>query len=181
MQKRGQIWISAVLYMALGVVVLTIILAAGVPLVQKMKDKNTVTQTKNMFFVLDENIRGVLNEGPGAKRYLSPFEIRAGEFYVDADNDKLTWNITTTAKLIEPGIEMSEGAVKMQNYETLLADEYIMNLKLDYAATAKLSLVSDFQNPFAGVYSLSIKNTGTYTDDAQPPANRPIVEITIAG
>lgn len=178
MRKRGQIWISAVLYMALGVVILTIILAAGVPLIQKMKDKNTVTQTKNMFFVLDENVRGVLNEGPGAKRYLSPFEVRAGEFYVNTDKDLLTWKITTTAKLIEPGIEMSEGAVKMQSTKTLLVDEFIMNLMLNYTNVAKLNLVSDFQNPFTGVYSLSIKNTGTYMP---APDNRPIVEITISG
>jgi len=167
--KRGQIWISAVLYMALGVVAITIILSAGVPMVQKMKDKNTVAQTKNMFFILDENVRGVLNEGPGARRYLSPFEVSAGEFYVGEKT--LSWNLTTTAKLIEPGVVINEGSVELLNFQSFLEDEFFMNIKLNYSDLAWLNLKSQFQNPFTGVYSMSIENTGSYLcdDNGLPP------------
>ncbi|RME55007.1 hypothetical protein D6777_02025 [Candidatus Woesearchaeota archaeon] len=171
--KRGQIWISAVLYMALGVVALTIILAAGVPMVQKMKDKNSVTQTKNVFLLLDQNIRGVVNEGPGARRYISPLQLSAGEFYVTPD--RLIWNMTTKAKLLEPGVVINEGAVEMRNYETFLEDEFVMNLQLNYVDIAVLQLSSEFSNPFVGVYSMSIEHTGEYQD------SKPIVKISMTG
>ncbi|MEA3378755.1 MAG: hypothetical protein U9Q69_03885 [Nanoarchaeota archaeon] len=177
MKKRGQIWISAVLYLALGVIVLTIVLSAGVPLIQKMKDKNIVTQTKNIFFTLDENVKAVVNEGPGARRYLSPFEIKAGDFYVDNETSRFLWNYTSSAKLLETdGFVLEEGAVKLQNYQTLVEDEFIMNIALDYSEILQFSLNSEFQNPFSGIYSLAITNTGSYTD-----VNKPIIEIALTG
>ena len=54
--------------MALGVIVLTIILAAGVPMIQKMKDKNSFSQAKTVFFTLNQNINDVINEGPASRR-----------------------------------------------------------------------------------------------------------------
>ncbi|MFH1638086.1 MAG: hypothetical protein ABIB71_06690 [Candidatus Woesearchaeota archaeon] len=104
--RRGQIWISVVLYMALGVIALTLILTAGVPLVQKMKDKNTFAQTKSLFFTLDSNIMAVTNEGPGSIRLLTPFEIKEGNFYVDDENEIIKWNMKTSAKLLEPTYDM---------------------------------------------------------------------------
>lgn len=175
MEKRGQIWISAVLYIALGVIVVTIILSAGVPLIQKMRDRNVVTQTKNIFFVVDESMVAVMNEGPGARRVFAPFEIRAGDFYVEDRTNRILWNYTSTAKLLEPGITLKEGAVNLRNYETLVEEEFIMNLMLNYTDVANLSLKSDFQGPFTGLYSLTIYHTGDYTD------NKPVIEINIKG
>ncbi|MBI4154115.1 hypothetical protein HY501_02165 [Candidatus Woesearchaeota archaeon] len=174
MQKRGQVWISVVMYMALGVVALTLILSAGVPLIQKLKDKNTVTQTKNLFLTIDENIRAVVNEGPGAKRFLSPFEIRTGEFYVDSSTSRILWNMTTTAKMLEPDVPLNEGAVQLLMYETNIIGEYIMTMQLPYANIATISLASDFSNPFKGTYSFGIRHSGTY--DA---GNKPIIMIEI--
>jgi len=57
--KKGQIWISAVLYIALGVVAISIVLSAGVPLINKIKDKNTIVQTKDILFAVDNIIRKV--------------------------------------------------------------------------------------------------------------------------
>ena len=44
--KNGQTWISAVLYIALGTILLTIILAAGLPVINNLRDKNVVIQTQ---------------------------------------------------------------------------------------------------------------------------------------
>ncbi|MBS3172364.1 hypothetical protein J4438_02180, partial [Candidatus Woesearchaeota archaeon] len=64
MKKKGDVWVSAILYTALGVVLLTIILAAGLPAIQKMKDSYTSKQTKELMLVLDKNIKTVYHEGP---------------------------------------------------------------------------------------------------------------------
>lgn len=163
--KKGEVWISVVLYMALGVIAVTLILTAGIPLINQMRDRNTIVQTKNIFHVLDENIRAVANEGPGSKRYLSPFEIKAGEFYVDAeDSDIIEWSIKTSSRLMEPDIEFKEGSIIQVLEETIIVDEYIMKLKLDYSEIYSINLNSEFAPPFTGVYSLSIENRG-YDED----------------
>ena len=68
--KKGQTWISAVLYIALGTVVLTIIIAAGLPVLNKLRDRNAVLQTKEVLFELNNVIRTVVSEGPGSQRSL---------------------------------------------------------------------------------------------------------------
>ena len=40
-KKSGQIWISAVIFITLGIVAISLILAAAIPLVGKIKDKNS--------------------------------------------------------------------------------------------------------------------------------------------
>lgn len=185
MSKKAQIWISAVLYMALGVIVLTIVLAAGVPMIQKMKDKNSFGQAKAVFFSVDDNMKEVINEGPGSRRYLSPFEIKAGEFTVDEDNSMIVWSMKTKAKLMEPSYyftnlpsgepsptgvpEFREGALYMYARETNIVDEYIVNIKLDYSGIARLELDSPFEGPFAGTYSLTIENTGDFGEGGTEP------------
>ena len=37
MNKKGQVWISAALYTALGVILVTLILSVGMPFVDKLK------------------------------------------------------------------------------------------------------------------------------------------------
>lgn len=190
MNKKGDIWISAVLYMALGVIVLTIVLAAGVPMLQKMKDKNAYAQAKTVFYTVNENMKDVINEGPGSRRYMSPFEIKSGEFNVDTTNSQISWSMKTKAKMMEPSYYFTanpmvddpeclgtcstkctgipcfrEGDLYLFAQETNIVDEYIASLKLDYSESAHLQLESPFAGPFAGTYSVTIEHTGTYTDD----------------
>ena len=104
MNKNGDIWISAVLYLGLGLLVITLILSAGMPLVDKLKDKNVISQTKTLLFAVDENIRAVTSEGPGSRRLLSPFDIGKGEIYVEPN--RIRWQMKTPAKIMESGIVM---------------------------------------------------------------------------
>jgi len=185
--KKGQIWISAVLYMALGIVALTLILSAGVPLIQKMKDRNVVSQTKILMFSIDKNINAVLSEGPGSTRYLSPVEIRAGNFWIEPNKDIIRWQMKTTAKLLEPSIDSSGKPIKISGKEmkpfkegnlnlflqsSFVEDEYLMHLNLNYTKNANVSLESDTLPPFSGTYSMTISHTGKYS------CNRGDKEIT---
>mgnify|MGYP001558011191 FL=1 len=56
-KKGASIWISAVLYFGIGIIILTILLTAGLPVINKLRDKNIVIQTKQVMHTLDENIR----------------------------------------------------------------------------------------------------------------------------
>lgn len=196
LNKKGDVWISVVLYTAIGVVALTLILSAGLPLIQKMRDKNTVAQTKNLMTILDENVRAVVGEGPGSRRYLSPFEIKSGDLYIDQDGDRIFWTLKTTAKMIEPRWdsngnpilpgaadtdgnvqstipEFREGSIRIYSNESIIVDEYVIVMDLDYSNYADLELDSQFNSPFKGLYSMTIENTGTFN------GNRPIISITL--
>jgi len=71
--------------------------------------------------------------------------------------------------------EFREGSIYMYTNETNVVDEYYVNLKLNYKNTADIYLKSPFQGPMQGVYSLSIRHNGTFTD------NLPVVvlEVTV--
>ncbi len=173
MKKKGDIWISAVLYLGLGVLVLTLILSAGMPLVDKLKDKNVIAQTKGLFSVIDENIRAVTNEGPGSRRFLSPFEVRKGDLYIETG--RIRWQMRTPVKIMESDIVTKEGALALAENETNIVDEYMMNIYADYGSLAQINMVSEYSNPFQGIYSVSIRNTGTFDQTTKLP----IVDIEI--
>ena len=171
---KGQIWISAVLYTALGLVIITILLSAGLPLINKIRDRNLVTQTKNIMHTLDDNIRKVVNEGPGSKRFISPLVIDSGELIIDETNDRIIWSLKTNNKMAEPNIIFDEGSLKMFLNETAVEDEYIVNLELRYDNFADLQLSSQYGNPFIGEYSMSIEHDGTYTN------SKPVIIVSVS-
>ena len=170
---KGQIWISAVLYSALGIIIITIILSAGLPLINKIRDRNLVTQTKDIMRTLDDNIKKVANEGPGSKRFLSPLIIDGGELVIDETNERLLWSLQTKNKLAEPDIVFDEGSLKLFLNRTTVEDEFLVNLELIYKDVYDIKLSSEFENPFIGEYSVSIENEGTYTN------SKPVIVLTI--
>ncbi|MFH0936063.1 MAG: hypothetical protein V1815_00090 [Candidatus Woesearchaeota archaeon] len=171
MKKKGDIWISAVLYLALGVIVLIIILNAGVPLIKKMTQRNIVSQTKDIMFILDKNIRTVINEGPNSRRVLSPFTIDEGSLYINETD--VSWEMETSDKMMEPNIVITEGILKMILKPTKQVDKYIINLNLNYNDITKLELQSNSVGPFSGKYTLTITHSGRYDD------NNPIVVLSL--
>jgi|TARA_Y100000310_G_scaffold302635_1_gene340227 hypothetical protein len=173
MMKKGQTWISAVLYTALGIILITIILNSGIPLLNKIKDRNLVIQTKEMLHIMDENIRSVALEGPGSKRFLSPVSIERGELIIEENNNLLRWKLETKNKMMEPNIIFDEGALKQFLNETITEGEYIVNLEVEYEGVAEISLISDLENPFTGTYSMTIEHNGTYI------SNKPIIVISM--
>lgn len=171
MKKKGDIWVSAVLYLALGVIVLIIILNAGVPLIKKMTQRNIVSQTKDIMFTLDKNIRTVINEGPNSRRVLSPFTIDEGSLYINATD--ITWEMETDDRMMEPNIVINEGVLKMVLKPTKQVDKYIINLDLSYVDITKLELDSNSVGPFSGKYNLILTHSGRYDN------NMPIVTLNL--
>ena len=110
--SKGQVWVSAILYLALGIVIIGLIIGIAMPLVNKMRDRNTFIQTKTLMVGLNKNVEDVINEGPGSKRFLSPISIEKGELYIApsnalaADPDVIYWMLKTKNKLMEPNMDL---------------------------------------------------------------------------
>jgi len=159
--KSAQIWVSAVIYMALGVIILTLVLTAGIPVVNKIRDKNLVIQTKELMNTLDKNIRTVYSEGPGSKRPIK-ITIEKGDFIINENNDVIQWSFDSSFQLSESGIEIKEGNLYIRTDKTP-ENTYLINLKLNYSSLVNIT-TNGATNNFAGTNKLIITNLG-----AQPP------------
>ena len=111
--KKGDIWISAVLYFGLGIVVLSLILAAGMPVINKLRDKNIVIQAKEVLFKLDNNIREVARGGPGTQRLIT-IDIKKGNFKIDENSNQIMWEYEGKAMLSELGSVIEEGTLRTE-------------------------------------------------------------------
>ena len=133
MNRKGDIWISAALYTALGIILVTLILSVGMPFVNKLKARNTVLQTKNVIYEMDNVIRAVYNEGFGSRRPLF-VEIGEGDFLIDNTGNKISWKIISDEKLgIEPDLQkpIEEGNLKIKSKS--LGQGYEIELYLEYS------------------------------------------------
>lgn len=171
MKKKGQIWVSAALYIALGIIVITVILSAGLPLINKIQAKNTLLQSKKVMFDLDETARGVMLEGAGSKRPIF-VEIKKGELIIDPTSEGKKRIVWTFLSKYNPGIEegaiINEGNLEITN--TKKGNEYEINIILDltdFLGKAGLKYDSEAkEKSITGSYNLVIEHirdtTGQY-------------------
>lgn len=163
MDKKGDIWISAVLYFGLGIVVITILLSAGLPVINKLRDKNIAVQTKNSFQVLDTNIREVIKGGPGTQRVLD-LELKKGQFLIS--ENKVKWSYDSKVYLSQPSdscdsdddIWVSEGNVKVCTMKK--GSNYEISMVLKYEGLAVVTSTETI----SGVGRIIVRNNGINAD-----------------
>lgn len=160
--KRGEIWVSAALYTALGLILITVILSVGMPFVNKIKSRNTILQTKNILFEMDKLIREVELEGVGSRR---PFfvEIQEGDFLIEDEGikERIIWKIISEDRLgIESGNSVGEegplieeGSLNIQSRR--VGQGYEINLWLDYKED--IDIKSNLKQ-LSGQYNLIIEH-----------------------
>ncbi|MBI2136950.1 hypothetical protein HYU12_00345 [Candidatus Woesearchaeota archaeon] len=105
-QRKGAIWVSAVIYVMIAVVVLAIVLEGGLPLIKGLNEKNAFTKVQNLLVSLDKQIQQIASEGQGSQRVI-PLEITDGELKIE--DQKLRWKLETESKLIEPNTRVEQG------------------------------------------------------------------------
>ena len=176
LNKKGDIWVSTVIYIALSIVVLTIVLLAALPLIQKLKYRNVTVQTKNILFQMDKNIREVVSSGPGATRVLSPVIIDAGVLNFDTAGSTIKWTLKTSDAFAEPGILKQEGSVYTIVNERIVGGaviegEYEISQYLTYNVTPNVQMIfsqNSLRPPFTGRFTMRVKNIGTAIIENQP-------------
>lgn len=155
--SRAQIWVSAVLYIGISIAVLVLVLSAGVPLLNKIRDENTVTQTRDVMIALDSTIRTVVGEGAGSQRIFA-MELNRGQFNIDSSNDVIIWEMETEAEVVEIGATINIGNLQLTEVETQQTGTYRVTLSLSYEGLA--DIVSSQAN-LAGRNDLVIKNVNS--------------------
>jgi len=177
---RGQVWVEAVLYIAIGVVAISLILSAGLPVINKMRDRNTVMQTKELLHTFDSAIRQVAGEGLGSQRSLDPVIIKGGR--LDIKENEIVWRMDTTAEIMEScGYEdecdkeliQHEGNIDMSLFRTPVVGEYVINLGLKYNnLIMELDENSIIKGSLTGKYSILVSNSGVEN-------NKPVVKLKV--
>lgn len=154
MNKKADVWISAVIYVGLAITIITIVLASSLPVINKIRDKNVAIQTKEIMHNLDTTIRDTVREGPGARR-TSTIKISKGEF--DIESNAVTWTMKNSKFMFsQPGINKQEGSLVITTTESGVKDEYTVKISLVYD---NILLTSNLKT-LMGQYNLAITNNG---------------------
>lgn len=170
MDKKADIWISAILYLGLGIIILSLILAVGVPVVNKIRDKNIAIDTENLMLSLDNQIRAVYSEGPGSRRPFK-FEIRKGSLNINDDDETISWEFETSALLSQPGAKVDKGSLLLTTTDGPSKNIYVSTFQLNYSGTLNLRMQGT-SNEFTGANSLLVTNIGATGNSL------PTIEIT---
>jgi hypothetical protein len=130
-QKKGDIWISAILYVVIIVVAIALILNAGTPIINQMKDKITFTKARDTMLNLDKHIEDIASEGQGSQRIV-PIEIEKGKLKVK--NNEIIWEIETDSKIISSRTKVDMGNMYIVSNANVQAktysDSYILQTEL---------------------------------------------------
>lgn len=110
--KKGQIWISAILYTLIISVVITMVLQAGLPVLNELQDKSIFMRSKDSFLALNQHIQDVSEEGKGSQRVV-PIEIEKGNLAVESG--VIQWDMSTNANILESGSEIELGNLFMSS------------------------------------------------------------------
>ena len=109
-QKKAQIWESAILYLLIISVVIAIVLEAGMPMMNNLRDKSVVMQVRDSFINLDQHIREISTAGPGSQRVV-PLETKKGTLKVD--DGRILWSMDTEAQIMQPGTSQKFGNIRV--------------------------------------------------------------------
>ncbi|MBS3168047.1 hypothetical protein J4216_02915 [Candidatus Woesearchaeota archaeon] len=163
-KKGASVWISAVLYFGLGIIIISVLLAAGLPVVNKLKDKNIIIQSKEVMHKLDDNVREVVREGPGSQRIVT-VNIRKGSFVLDDQRETIAWNFNDSrVKISEEGIDVSEGKLIVRTDSTNTNNRYSINVYTNYSGFANITNKQGKSNTLVGLNDLIIRNEGVFNN-----------------
>lgn len=104
--KKGAVWVSAVIYVLVGIIVLTVVIEAGIPFIKSLQERSNVNRARNTFSSLDQQIQDVAKEGQGSQRIV-PLEVSEGS--VKVEDGRLRWKIETNSKVLEPRTRIELG------------------------------------------------------------------------
>ncbi len=160
--KKGQVWIETVIYILVGLSLISLILAFAIPKVNEKRDRAIVEQMINSLIVLDGKINEVIDAGEDNRRIVD-FSMKTGSLYFDSPNDRITFTLDGTKKpYSEPGVKVPLGRVIIETVEG--KKTFSINLNLEYSGTDLTFQGRDELkkfNPASIPYKFYIENKGS--------------------
>src|SRR3989338_7144438 len=166
--KKAELWISAVLYLLIISIVMSIVLQAGLPMLKNLRDKSIVLQTRDNFINLDKHIQEIDDAGPGSQRVV-PFEIKKGDLKVE--DGRVLWEFDTEAEIMQPGSSQKSGNLRLGLNADVKAseqsDRYTLQNSYIKAVFSKIGNATVFQpiNTSGIVKYMEFVDTGGQAND----------------
>jgi len=174
--KKGvSVWVSAVLYFGIGILIIGIILAAGMPVVDRVRDKNIATQTKTVFYTFDKVIKDVAKEGGGSQRIMTA-DLKKGVLTFNQSADTMRWNYQTKAILTEPNTTVKEGPINITTLAMPAKGMYNLTYAMGYHCNLKINTTLE---SISGTRELLVYNTGSLYESTDPACGSPKNVTTI--
>lgn len=158
-RKRGQVWISFVIYTLISLAAIGILLGVSRPKIAEIKDGITIKQTIEVLNGVDSSFRATLVAAGNVRT--PELTLTRGELIVDPSDDFIRWSMDSAKEFSELGQEIQEGSI------TILTEEgglYKVSLTLGYSEIADIVTennevlrVTKSSSP----YTVIIKNLGT--------------------
>jgi len=130
--KKGQMWISVIIYTLVAVLALVLILNTGLPILNEMKDRAVFSKVKDAMLSLDSQITDVASQGEGSQAIVN-LEIRDGQAFIE--NNQFIWEIDTTNEIVSPRTSSQIGNLIISsnaNVKTYETDyDFIMETTID--------------------------------------------------
>lgn len=132
MQKKGEVWVSAVLYILIIMSAIILVIKIGVPMIEKMSDKSSFSNSKSTMLSIDKTINEVANEGEGSQRVI-PVDIKDGK--ISIKNNEISWEIKTKNDIMESRSDQNFGNLKISSNSNVKTFEtnssYIMETTIE--------------------------------------------------
>lgn len=169
--KRGAIWVSAVIYVLVGIIVLTVVIEAGIPFIKSLQERSNVNRARNTLSGIDQQIQDTAKEGQGSQRVI-PLDVSEGT--VKVEDNKLRWKIETSSKVLEPRTRIELGnLVIASDVDVSAADQSGFHIVQNSRILANFTMFGSKTN-FSGINTSSLlnyiefkdtgsKTTGTFT------------------
>ncbi len=130
--KKGDIWISAILYILIISLAIVLVINVGAPIIDKMKDSQSLSKSKETMLTIDKTINEVANEGEGSQRIL-PITIKDGRIVIA--NNEISWELNTKTQVLDERSDIQFGNMKVSsnaNVETTDTDtDYVMQTSIN--------------------------------------------------
>lgn len=110
--KKGQVWIENVVYILIGLTLITVVLSLAFPQINKLKDKTVLDQTLTAMQGIDKIINDV-KQTEGNLRIVE-FKNSKGNFYIDGESNQIKYVLEDTRlELSEVDLEIDYGDFKL--------------------------------------------------------------------
>ena len=164
--NRAQIWVETAIYTLIGLTIIAIILTIATPQIEKIQERQVITQTITSLNELNNEIQNV--EQSAGNRKIIFLKITKGKLEINPSNNKITYTLDN-AKLefSEPGKQIIEGDIIIQTDK--FGNRYNIKLELDYKTGPETILDIKFKNDNINVeilhsgatpYKLQLENKG---------------------
>ena len=149
--------ISFVLYIAIAILVLSIVVTVGFPYVEKIRDSVAIKQAQDFLGSLDNVISQVALAGENSKVPVN-LQFERGKYVFSSEFNELSYVIKTKSGVISNGVFKKIGPL------ILHADENATYVILKYNQS-DLILNGFNKTLFPGIHNLIIKNAGLINNE----------------